>query len=92
MGLTLTASGNFIPTSAYNDIVAGIAGIAPRNPFSEGSEPARLWAENEVKIVLGEIGDIWPLEIRGDLIIDALEHAERQQNVANCASFATSAR
>jgi hypothetical protein len=74
-----TDLGTFIPTNTYNDVVATILTINERNPFSEGSEPARLWAENEVKLALGLVGDIWPLEIRGDLIIDALEHAERQR-------------
>jgi hypothetical protein len=52
-----------------------------RCPFSAGSIAARLWIENEVKIALGEAGDIWPLTIRGDVFIDALERAERQRVV-----------
>ncbi|MBR0764150.1 hypothetical protein [Bradyrhizobium japonicum] len=71
------ASGNFIPTLTYNDLVAGIVCINDNNPFSEGSDAARLWFENEIKLKLGLVADIWPLEIRGDLIIDAMEHAER---------------
>ncbi|RQH14940.1 hypothetical protein [Bradyrhizobium sp. RP6] len=65
--------GTFIPTSTYNDLIVALTEIDRRNPFSEGSRAAREWRENEIKLVLGMIGDIWPLEIRGDLIIDALE-------------------
>ncbi|MGY4469342.1 hypothetical protein ACVWWK_005051 [Bradyrhizobium sp. LB9.1b] len=74
-----TELGTFIPTSTYNDLVTALNEIDDRNPFSEGSRAAREWRENEIKLVLGMTGDIWPLEIRGDLIIDGLEHAERQQ-------------
>lgn len=85
-GLTLTAaSGTFIPTTAYTDLVTALTEIDDRNPFSEGSRAAREWRENEIKLVLGMTGDIWPLEIRGDLIIDALEHADRQQNLIRVA-------
>ncbi|KYH00120.1 hypothetical protein [Bradyrhizobium sp. DOA1] len=73
-----TDLGTFIPTSTYNDLVTALIAIDHRNPFSEGSRAAHEWRENEIKLVLGMIGDIWPLEIRGDLIIDALEHADRQ--------------
>jgi len=79
------ASGTFIATSIHTELVAALAGINARNPFSEDSTAARLWAENEIKVVLGTVGDIWPLEIRGDLIIDALEHADRQQNLIRVA-------
>ncbi|MEY9185335.1 hypothetical protein ABIG06_006834 [Bradyrhizobium sp. USDA 326] len=68
-----TDLGTFIPTSTYNDLVTALTDIDHRNPFSEGSRAARDWRENEIKLVLGTTGDIWPLEIRGDLIIDALE-------------------
>src|SRR5262249_32612678 len=64
--LTLSAaSGTFIPTSTYTDLVTALSEINDRNPFSEGSTAARLWTENEIKVVLGQVGDIWPLEIRG---------------------------
>lgn len=76
MGLILSAAlGTFIPTSTYNDLVTALTEIDDRNPFSEGSRSAHEWRENEIKLVLGMTGDIWPLEIRGDLIIDALAYA-----------------
>lgn len=77
--------GTFIATSTYNDLVTALTEIDQRNPFSEGSAAARVWRENEIKLVLGMTGDIWPLEIRGDLIIDGLEHAERRQNLVHVA-------
>lgn len=74
------ASGTFIPTSAYNDLVTALNEIDSRNPFREGSRAAGECRENEIKLVLGMTGDIWPLEIRGDLIIDALEHADNMSH------------
>ncbi|WP_027556229.1 hypothetical protein [Bradyrhizobium sp. Cp5.3] len=59
-----TDLGTFIPTATYNDLVRALVDIQHRNPFSEGSTAARLWFENEIKVVLGLTGDIWPLEIR----------------------------
>lgn len=80
-GLLLSIDlGTFIPTATYNDLVISLLEINDRNPFSEGSEAARSWTENEIKVVLGTIGDIWPLEIRGDLVIDALEHADKMSH------------
>ncbi len=76
----IAASGTFIPTSTYTDLVTALSEINDRNPFSEGSTAARLWAENEIKVVLGTIGDVWPLEIRGDLVIDALEHTDKMSH------------
>ncbi len=75
-----TDLGTFIPTSTYNDLVTALTEIDHRNPFSEGSRCAREWRENEIKLVLGMTGDIWPLEIRGDLIIDALTHADKMSH------------
>ncbi|MCK1593344.1 hypothetical protein [Bradyrhizobium sp. 164] len=81
MGLILSAaSGTFIPTSAYNDLFTALNEIDSRNLFSEGSRAAGECRENEIKLVLGMTGDIWPLEIRGDLIIDALEHADNMSH------------
>lgn len=80
-----TDLGTFIPTSTYNDLVTALNEIDDRNPFSEGSRAAREWRENEIKLVLGISGDIWPLDIRGDLIIDALEHTDRRQNLIRVA-------
>ncbi|MDD1533036.1 MULTISPECIES: hypothetical protein [unclassified Bradyrhizobium] len=71
-----TDLGTFIPTAAYNDLVTALTEIDNRNPFSVDSGAAREWRENEIKVVLGITGDIWPLEIRGDLIIDALGGGE----------------
>lgn len=75
-----TDYGMFIPTSTYHDLVTALTEIDDRNPFSEGSRAAREWRENEIKLVLGMTGDIWPLEIRGDLIIDALQHADKMSH------------
>lgn len=63
MGLTLSAaSGTFISTAAYHDLVTALTEIDDRNPFSEGSRSARDWRENEIKLKLGLIGDIWPAD------------------------------
>ncbi|WP_314945932.1 hypothetical protein [Bradyrhizobium cosmicum] len=80
-----TDLGTFIPTSTYNDLVTAILEINDRNPFSEGSAAARSWTENEIKLVLGMTGDIWPREIYDDLVIDGLEHVERRQNLIHVA-------
>ena len=37
----------------------------------------------EIKLKLGLVADIWPSEIYGDLVIDALEHAERPTKPLN---------
>lgn len=57
-----TDLGTFIPTSTYNDLVTALTEIDDRNPFSEGSRAAREWRENEIKLKLGLIGDIWPAD------------------------------
>ena len=86
MGLIVsTVSGTFISTTAYNDLVTALTEIDDRNPFSEGSRAAREWRENEIKLVLGMTGDIWPLGIRADLIIDELGHLEQEENLIHVA-------
>ncbi|MDA9453057.1 hypothetical protein XI00_01915 [Bradyrhizobium sp. CCBAU 21359] len=76
--MTAADLGTFIPTSTYNDLVTALTDIDDRNPFSEGSRAAREWRENEIKLLLGLTGDIWPLNIRGDLVVDALLARARQ--------------
>lgn len=79
-----TDLGTFIPTSTYNDLITALTEIDDRNPFSEGSQAARDWRENEIKLVLGMTGDIWPVDIRADLIIETLVHADKMLHQRDC--------
>jgi hypothetical protein len=36
----------------------------------------------QIKTVLGEAGDIWPVEIRGDVIIAMIEDAEKRGEIS----------
>ncbi|TAI63464.1 hypothetical protein [Bradyrhizobium sp. Leo170] len=37
---------------------------------------------DQITMALGEVGSIWPEHSRGDMVIDALEHAERPRTKA----------
>jgi len=84
MGLKMQTKDDeiFLTFERYHRTVAGLADLFLKTPescpFGAGSPAARLWLENEIKIVLGEAGNIWPLTIYGELVIDALEHARPQ--------------
>lgn len=47
---------------------------------------------DQIKLALGMGGDIWPLEIRGDVILDALEHTEKQRALVAAGVIADTAR
>jgi hypothetical protein len=40
---------------------------------------------DQIKVAWGEAGDIWPLEIRGDVIMASLEDAAKRSGIEQCA-------
>ncbi|WP_316214083.1 hypothetical protein [Bradyrhizobium sp. SZCCHNR2032] len=68
----MTQDDIFLPYDRYTRLTAALANLEPC-PF-EG----RI-TEDQIKRVLGEAGDIWPLEIRGDVIIAQLEDTEKKK-------------
>ncbi|WP_439402596.1 hypothetical protein ACNJYA_09275 [Bradyrhizobium sp. DASA03068] len=70
-----TDYGTFIPTADYFDLVRALLDL--HDESGPISSPEGRWLENEIKLRLGLVGDVWPAEIYGDLVIDALESAER---------------
>ncbi|WP_256807142.1 hypothetical protein [Bradyrhizobium sp. Bra64] len=86
MGLILSAaSGTFISTADYFELVRALLDLHEEQAPFASPRGRRDWIENEIKLKLGLVGDIWPAEIRGDLVIDGLEHAERRQNLIHVA-------
>lgn len=71
-GADMTNRGTFIPTNNYSQLVAEIADLLLR-PCPLGEKHRQEWLENEIKILLGVVGDIWPREIYGAVIFAALE-------------------
>lgn len=61
----------YLPYDRYTRLVAALANLEPC-PFA-----GRI-TEDQIKVALGEAGDIWPLEIRGDVIVAALEEGEKR--------------
>ena len=53
----------YIPDTDYAKIVAALANLAP-DPI------AGRVTEDQIKTVLGEIGDIWPESVRVDFLED----------------------
>lgn len=64
----------YLDDERYATLVAALLNVQPC-PF-EGVVTA-----DQIKMALGMGGDIWPMEIRGDAILDALEHAEKQRGL-----------
>ena len=75
----MTDQGTFISTDTHCRLVSAIADLLLK-PCPFEAEPARLrWLENEIKIVLGEAGNIWPRKIYGDVVIARLEDAAKNK-------------
>jgi hypothetical protein len=78
----MTNKGTFVPTDTHSRLVEKIADLLLKPCPFDAAPARRAWLENEIKIVLGEIGDIWPLEIYGDVFVAAIEDAEKRRALA----------
>lgn len=61
----------YLDDERYTKLVTALLNMQPC-PF------AGVVTADQIKLALGLRGDIWPMAIRGDAILDALEHAEKQ--------------
>jgi hypothetical protein len=71
-GATMTTPDIYFDHDRYSRIVTALANLQPC-PF------AGRVTEDQIKRTLGEAGDIWPVEIRGDVVLAGLEDTEKQR-------------
>lgn len=64
----------YLDYQRYNKLVDALLNVQPC-PVTGEVTP------DQIKLALGLAGDIWPMEIRGGVILDALEHAEKQSGL-----------
>lgn len=67
----MTTPDIYLANDRYSRLVTALADLQPC-PFA-----ARI-TEDQIKRVLGEAGDVWPVEIRGAVVIANLEDAEKR--------------
>lgn len=70
----MTTPDIYLDYDRYSRLVTALANLQPC-PFA-----GRI-TEDQIKVALGEAGDVWPLEIRGDVIMAMLEDREKRRAI-----------
>lgn len=70
----MTTPDIFLDYDRYSRLASALADLQPC-PF------AGCITQDQIKYVLGEAGDIWPVEIPGAVILAGIEDAEKRRTV-----------